>query len=121
MAEHNEFGKLAEDYAAEKYRKNGYEILAQNWYFHPAEIDIIAKRDNVLAIVEVKARHSEIFENPEDSVTRAKKKRLIAAADAYIQENDLDVECRFDIAVVTKKGQKLHFKVFTDAFYAHEI
>lgn len=75
MAEHNEFGKLAEDYAAEKYRKNGYEILAQNWYFHPAEIDIIAKRDNVLAIVEVKARHSEIFENPEDSVTRAKKKK----------------------------------------------
>lgn len=121
MAEHNDFGKLAENYAAEKYRENGYEILAQNWYFHPAEIDIIAKRGNILAIVEVKARSSEVFENPENAVTRAKKKRLIAAADAYIQKKGLDVECRFDIAVVTKRGAKLHFKVFIDAFLAHEI
>uniref|UniRef100_UPI0039A63037 YraN family protein n=1 Tax=Ornithobacterium rhinotracheale TaxID=28251 RepID=UPI0039A63037 len=121
MAEHNDFGKMAENYVAEKYRKNGYEILAQNWYFHPAEIDLIARRGNTLVIVEVKARNSEAFENPEDAVTLAKKRRLIAAADAYMQEKNLALECRFDIAVVVRRAGKLHFKVFTDAFFAHEV
>ena len=121
MAEHNDFGKIAEEYIAKKYIKNGYEILERNWYFSPAEIDIIAKRDDTLAIVEVKARSYDSFENPEDSVTRAKKQRLIKAADAYIQQKDLDVECRFDIAVVIKTKNGLSAKMFIDAFLAHEI
>ncbi|MBV7440498.1 YraN family protein [Weeksellaceae bacterium TAE3-ERU29] len=121
MAEHNDFGKIAEEYVAQKYIKNGYEILERNWYFSPAEIDIIAKRDNTLAIVEVKARSYDTFENPEDSVTKSKKKRLVKAADEYIQQKDLDVECRFDIAVVTKTKNGLSAKMFIDAFLAHEI
>ena len=121
MAEHNDFGKIAEEYIAKKYIKNGYEILERNWYFSPAEIDIIAKRDNTLAIVEVKARSYDSFENPEDSVNRAKKQRLIKAGDAYIQQKDLDVECRFDIAVVIKTTKGLSAKMFIDAFLAHEI
>ena len=50
MAEHNELGKLGEELAVEFLQKNGYAILETNWTFQKAEIDIIAKKGNVLAI-----------------------------------------------------------------------
>lgn len=121
MAVHNDFGREAEEFIAKKYLKNGYKILERNWYFYPAEIDIIALRESTLAIVEVKARSDSDFEHPEKAVTNAKKRRLIAAADAYIQEKGLMVDCRFDIAVVYKNNNTLISKMFIDAFLPHEI
>ena len=121
MAEHNDFGKRAEEFVSLKYQKNGYTIRERNWRFYPLEVDIIAQKGNVLAIVEVKARTSECFGSGEEAVTQAKKKRLIAVADEYIQQNKLDVECRFDIAVVTQKKDGLVAKMFIDAFWAHEV
>ena len=53
MAEHNELGKLGEELAVEFLRKEGYEILETNWTFQKAEIDIIAQKENTLAVVEV--------------------------------------------------------------------
>lgn len=115
------FGKLAERFIAEKYIKNGYQILARNWYHHPAEIDIIAQKDDLLIFVEVKARSSNDFINPEEAVNAKKKSLIVRAANAYIEEKDLDLECRFDIAVVLKKPDGLASKVFVDAFAPHEL
>ncbi|MET0945038.1 MAG: YraN family protein, partial [Flavobacterium sp.] len=61
MAEHNELGKEGEKLAAKYLQENGYEILDRNWTFQKAEIDIIAQKDNYLAIVEVKTRSSLDF------------------------------------------------------------
>ena len=58
MAEHNELGKLGEELAVSYLQKNGYIIMDTNWTFQKAEIDIIAKKENTLAIVEVKTRSS---------------------------------------------------------------
>ena len=54
MAAHNELGKLGEKMAAEYLVENGYEILETNWRHQKAEVDIICKINNILAIVEVK-------------------------------------------------------------------
>lgn len=121
MAEHNEFGKLAEDYVTEKYIKNNYKILERNWRFYPLEIDIIATRDNQLVIVEVKARSYDDLLSPEEAVDKKKKQFLIKAANEYIEQNQLDLECRFDIAVVLKKQDKLVAKVYVDAFEPYEL
>ena len=59
MAEHNDFGKEAEEEATNYLKNSGYEILARNFYWQSAEIDIIAKKDNILVIIEVNQPISE--------------------------------------------------------------
>ena len=77
MAYHNELGKIGEKLAAEYLINKGYEILAQNFYFDKAEIDIISKKDNnILVVVEVKTRNSDFFGDPQGFVTPSKIKRL---------------------------------------------
>ena len=51
MAEHNDFGKEAEEEATNYLKNSGYEILARNFYWQSAEIDLIAKKDNILVII----------------------------------------------------------------------
>ncbi|MBT3647954.1 MAG: YraN family protein [Flavobacteriales bacterium] len=97
MADHNDLGDLGEDLAVSHLMKSGYSILDRNWRYGREEIDIIALKDNDLAIVEVKTRASDYFGNPEEFVSRKKQAHLIRAANAYVQRNDLDVEVRFDV------------------------
>jgi len=61
MAQHNELGKEGEKAAVDFLQHNGYEILETNWTFQKAEVDIIAQKGNILAIVEVKTRSSIDF------------------------------------------------------------
>ena len=75
MAEHNDLGKLGEELAVEFLEKNGYSILETNWTFQKAEVDIIAKKDGILAVVEVKTRSSIDFGLPQDFVKPNKQYR----------------------------------------------
>ncbi len=121
MADFHDFGKQAEQYVTEKYRKKDYSILERNWYFNHAEVDIIALKNNELIIVEVKARSSDSFSQPENAVTTKKKKLLVMAAQEYLLQNNLDLEVRFDVVSVVKLGNRLKAFYFLDAFRAHEI
>lgn len=117
MAEHNDLGKLGEELAADFLIKEGYTILNRNWTFEKAEIDIIAQKAEILAVVEVKTRSSLDFGLPQDFVKPKKIKLLVKAVDAYVITNDLDVEVRFDIIAINKKGQDFVIEHITDAFY----
>jgi len=117
MAEHNELGKLGEELAVEFLRKNGYEILETNWTFQKAEVDIIAQKENTLAIVEVKTRSSLDFGLPQDFVKPKKIQLLVKAVNEYVISNNLDVEVRFDIIAVHKEGKSFAIEHLVDAFY----
>jgi putative endonuclease len=117
MAEHNELGKLGEELAVAYLQKNGYAILETNWVFQKAEIDILAQKDNILAVVEVKTRSSIDFGLPQDFVKPKKIQLLVKAVNGYVTENDLDFEVRFDIIAINKKGQEFVIEHLTDAFY----
>ena len=117
MAEHNELGKLGEEMAVEFLQKEGYAILETNWTFQKAEVDIIAKKDNTLAIIEVKTRSSLEFGLPQDFVKPKKIHLLTKAIDAYVNERELDVEVRFDIIAIHKEGKKFVIEHLIDAFY----
>lgn len=127
MAEHNELGKLGEEMAVEFLEKNGYKILETNWTFQKAEIDIIAQKENTLAIVEVKTRSSIDFGLPQDFVKPKKIQLLVKAVDAYVNRNNLDIEVRFDIIAITasvrpsvsghKEGKSFAIEHLIDAFY----
>ena len=60
MAEHNDFGKQAEDFSVTFLQEKGYEIIARNFFYQKGEIDIIALFNNQIIVVEVKARNSTI-------------------------------------------------------------
>ncbi|MFI5219017.1 MAG: YraN family protein [Bacteroidia bacterium] len=117
MAEHNETGRAGEELAEKYLTEHGYEILSRNWRFGKYEIDIIARKGNVLSIVEVKTRTGNFFGEPEEGVTKKKERFLADAADYYIQSRNLDVECRYDIISITFWGGKYQLNMIEDAFY----
>ena len=117
MAEHNELGKKGEDLAVEYLLQNDYKILERNWIFQKAEIDIIAKKENILAVIEVKTRSSLDFGLPQDFVKPKKIQLLIKAVNAYINDRDVDFEVRFDIIAVHKNIESFAIEHLTDAFY----
>ena len=121
MAEHNDLGKLGEDLATNYLEENGYSILERNFVIQKAEIDIIAQKDNVLAIVEVKTRSSLDFGSPQDFVKQKKIQLLIKAVNAYINDREKDfqedLEIRFDIVAIHKNGESFAIEHLTDAFY----
>ena len=117
MAEHNELGKFGEELALEFLQKNSYDILETNWTFQKAEIDIIAQKENILAVVEVKTRSSIEFGLPQDFVKPKKIQLLVKAVNEYIISNDLDVEVRFDIIAIYKEDKTYKIEHIEDAFY----
>jgi putative endonuclease len=117
MANHNDLGKFGEQEAVAYLVSNGYEILNQNWTFDKAEIDIIARKGEVLAVVEVKTRSSLEFGLPQDFVKPKKIKLLVKAVNEYVTLYDLDLEIRFDIISVHIENEVTQIEHLEDAFY----
>lgn len=117
MAQHNDLGALGEQMAVDFLRREGYRILETNWTFQKAEVDIIAQKDKVLAVVEVKTRSSLAFGLPQDFVNPKKIQLLVKAVNAYVNQRNLDVEVRFDIIAVAPSTQGFAVEHLTDAFY----
>lgn len=117
MESHNEFGKLGEQKTVDFLLGKGYDILERNYRYLKAEIDIIARKDDTLAIVEVKSRNTGFLEDISEAVNAKKVKLLIMAADHYVQKRDLDVEVRFDVVIVVKNGNKIEIEHLENAFY----
>ncbi len=116
MAQHNDLGKEGEKEAVNYLLKHGYEILEKNYRFLKAEVDIIAKKDNVLIGVEVKTRTSDYFGDPQDFINQKKIRLLVSAIDNYVVEKDLEVEVRFDIIAIIKQKSVFQIEHLKDAF-----
>ena len=117
MADHNELGKKGEELAVDFLLQKKYTILERNYRFQKAEVDIIAKQGEVLAVVEVKTRSSKDFGNPQDFVKPKQIQRLVKAVDEYVTSNSLDVEVRFDIIAIVKTGKGHEIEHLENAFY----
>lgn len=117
MAEHNDLGKLGEELAVDFLEKNGYEILETNWTFQKAEVDIIALKNNILAVVEVKTRSTIEFGLPQEFVKPKKIQLLVKAINEYVNKNDLDVKVRFDIVAIHKENNNYNIEHIEEAFY----
>lgn len=116
MAAHNELGKKGEDLAVEYLLKKGYKIVARNFTFQKAEVDIIARKDNILAIIEVKTRSTPDFGDPQEFVKNRQIHRLVTAVDHFVNDHDMDVEVRFDIVAIIKNNSGMRLEHLEDAF-----
>ncbi|MFD1616063.1 YraN family protein [Gelatiniphilus marinus] len=117
MAQHNELGKKGEQLAVDFLLENGYGIIERNYFFDKAEVDIIAQKKDILAVIEVKTRSTTDFGNPQDFVKPKQIQRLVKAVDAYVTANDLDVEVRFDIIAIVKEKKGFGIEHLENAFY----
>ena len=121
MAEHNDLGNLAEELAATFLEEKGYKILVKNYRYQKGEIDIIAEFNNEIIIIEVKARGSDIFMEPQEAVTKKKIKSLVMVADYFMKDRDLNHEVRFDIiAVLPDEKGRLQITHLEDAFQSFD-
>ena len=117
MASHNQLGEKGEQLALAFLRELGYETIVANWRERKFEIDIIALDQNEIVFVEVKTRSSEMFGRPEEAVTLKKQEHLIEGADFYIQENEIDLESRFDVVSIILNSNKEEIRHIKNAFY----
>ena len=107
MAAHNELGKWGEDLAAAYLEKKGYQIIERDWKSGHHDLDIVAKNDNMLVIVEVKTRRSRLFGNPEEAIDYKKRQSLQSAINHYVKSHRNSGDVRFDIiSVVGTIGSK---------------
>lgn len=116
MAEHNLLGNRGEELAKAYLEKLGYQIIASNWRERKFEIDLIAIDNDELVFVEVKTRSTDFFGNPEEAVTSKKQQHLINGADCYVQQKEIDLECRFDFVAVIHNENSTEVKHIKAAF-----
>jgi putative endonuclease len=89
-------GQAAEAYAAEFLRRQGLRLLEKNYRCRMGEIDLIMDDAGVLVFVEVRLRRSENFGGAAASITPHKQRKLIHAAQHYLQQQARQPACRFD-------------------------
>ena len=117
MAQHNEIGKEGEAEAARFLQGKGYEIMACNFRYQHAEIDLVAKKGKMMVFVEVKTRTNLSFGNPEEFVSYAKAKLVMKAAEHYIFTHNWQFDVRFDIVAVSVTGNGMSVNHVEDAFF----
>lgn len=102
MASHNELGKRGEDIARKYLESKNYVIIDQNWRFRKWEIDLVALKDDLIVIVEVKTR-SQPFSDISDLIGEKKEENILEAANAYMENQEENLECRIDLVIIQTK------------------
>jgi len=94
-------GRRGEDLAAVFLQSQGYQVLERNWRCHGlGEVDLVMRRDECLVFVEVRARRTKAYGAPEDSLTPAKRRRMIALAEAYVDQHGWEGDYRIDFVAL---------------------
>ncbi|HZQ71573.1 MAG TPA: YraN family protein [Burkholderiales bacterium] len=109
----NREGARAEDLCAQLLRRAGLVLIERNWRCRHGEIDLIAEENGTLVFAEVRMRTGSGFGGAAESVTAAKRARLLAAARLYLTRRP-EAACRFDVLLVD--GPRASVQWIRDAF-----
>ena len=110
-------GQAGEKIALDYLRENAFKILHTNWRQGHKELDIIAQKENVIHIIEVRSLSSSFFQQPYQTINKAKQRNLIAAADAYIQRYELTQEIQIDIISIVFNDTQHTIEYIPNAIY----
>jgi putative endonuclease len=115
MAKHNDLGKEGEELAIAWFMNEGYKILHCNWRHSHYEVDIIASKINILHFIEVKARRSNTFGYPEESVGKKKIENLMKAAEEFLIQFPEWKRIQFNVlSILLKKDGKHEYFLIED-------
>ncbi|MBI1821598.1 MAG: YraN family protein [Nitrospirae bacterium] len=95
-----EYGQEAENHAAQFLARRGYAILEKNYKTRFGEIDLIAKDQEYLVFVEIKARKNDHFGGARAAITPTKRKKIIQMAKFYIFSKKIESDVRFDVVLI---------------------
>jgi putative endonuclease len=114
-------GDAAEERACRHLDRSGFTIVERNFRTRGGEIDIVARKGDVLVFVEVRSREVTDFGTPEESITPAKRRRIVATARQYLSKVPPSSwrEARFDVIVIEGSGDAAVLRHFPAAFDAH--
>jgi putative endonuclease len=94
----------------------GWTILACNYRFGRREVDLVVRRGDLVAFVEVKTRAGSGYGVPAEAVTRLKRREIEIVAQHYLSRHRLgDVDVRFDVVAITV-GREVHVEHIEDAW-----
>lgn len=102
----NKLGEAAERAAADYLVRQGLRIVARNWQCRLGELDLIARDGVTLVFVEVRQRASGSFGGAAASISVAKRAKLLATAQAYLQTLSSVPPCRFDAVCIDGAGME---------------
>ena len=117
MFRHHETGREGELLARKYLEKHGYEIITTNWRHGRLELDIVAEKQGVLHIVEVKTLSGSTAGYPEEQVTHKKMDNLTRAADAFLHQYGRSIQLQFDIVSVVLKEGDAEYLHIEDVYY----
>jgi putative endonuclease len=100
-------GQAAEDRALHYLQQQGLKLVERNFRCKGGEIDLVMQDGAVMVFVEVRKRAAAGFGGAAASVTPAKQRRLIVAAQVFLQRYKLPPACRFDVAAID--GEQLEW------------
>jgi len=110
-------GNIGEIKSCEYLESAGYLIIEKNFRCIYGEIDIIAKRENIICFVEVKTRTSSNYGEPQESVNPVKTGRIKKVATYYLGLKYLDgFELSFDVITIKASGKKLLLQHYKSCF-----
>jgi putative endonuclease len=114
-----DIGKKAEEQACTYLEEIGYKIVKRNFFFGKVgEIDIVAKDQDIMVFIEVKARSSDSYGSPLDSITPKKQRSIRKVAEGYFYINKLEnQECRFDVITIDYSKSEPQIEHYINAFY----
>lgn len=114
-------GEAAEDRACRHLEAAGMTIVERNFRTRGGEVDIVARTGDVLVFVEVRSREAADFGAPEESVTPAKRRRIVGAARRYLSNVPPSSwrEARFDVIAIEGGGSDAALRHYPAAFDAH--
>ena len=106
---HRDIGRRYEQLAADFFRQHGFDVLEHNWQAGHKEIDLIVRRQNLIAFVEVKSASTPDFGHPAEWVDKRKVANLAEAAQKYLTDNEIrECDVRFDVVTFTD-GRLEHY------------
>jgi putative endonuclease len=118
MYRQHRLGKEGEAMAQRFLEDLGFEILVNNWRYGQLELDIVAHKNDVLHVVEVKTLRRQSAGLPEESVDRAKFQHLQRAAEGFMRLYPRWTLLQFDIVAVTMDPLGAHeITLIEDVYY----
>ncbi len=113
-----QLGRYGEDLASRYLEQKGYQILERNYRWARAEVDIIARKENLLIFVEVKTAASPAMGEPISWVHEKKQRQVALAAQHYLQAKEIHgLDCRFDVIGIIRKRGSFNITHIENAFW----
>jgi putative endonuclease len=117
LRQHLDWGKKGEDWAAGWLTEKGFVILHRNWRYGRYEVDIIARRGNLLHFIEIKSRRSDRYGHPEESVTPKKIRNMMQAALAWRIQFPGHTRVQYDVLAITaRQNAEPEYLLFEDVY-----